>query len=415
VAVPFARGLFEQDRATKSAESPAVKQLKELHDLTDEQLFAQYESAKASRISRDDNGMRKDYLLTELVRRGGKECEKWLKAALDAETAKREDSKEDQFTLRSSLQVLAALRRVQKKSDPVVVEVRLPDVLRGDTRELPTLQVALTNVDDEKLDVVMMQGGDYRSGRQARWRLEVHDAKGQLLPQRKNRGIMGGGMFGMATLRHGDSWPTQLPMDSFVQITEPGEYTVRVLYHASETIADRDDVTGLIMCVSKRFKLQVGKAPKKVLSLEAGSRTRAKDLIAALAEKGRVKVVMGGYTKAIHDFIDPQTPEGQLLTMGWQAVPELLDTLSDERISTQKRGWLLALLFAITGERDLNPFDSLRGGDKPHNIIAEYEYRSIGRQCSGSSYVAIDAKEQRAFAQKWLKFKEEHLDIRETQ
>src|SRR5262249_6886801 len=149
-----------------------------------------------------------------------------------------------------------ALRRVQKKRDPITVEITNPNDLEATTRQLPTIRVFLMNLDEEMSPVAIALGGDYRSGRKARWRFVVHDPKGNLLPQRQRESMVGGGMFEIGELAHGEVWGTSLRMDRFVKITEPGEYTVRILYHDRETIADLEDVTGLIVCGSRPFKLK---------------------------------------------------------------------------------------------------------------------------------------------------------------
>ena len=364
-------------------------------------------------------------MLTEIVRRADQACEqlllKQLSARADAakkaaEEAKRETEQNPEKKVRirigsgrdenENFELLTALRRVQKKPDPLTIEVSFPWLYKSNTRELPAFQVSLKNVHEEKAPVWIKHGGDYRSGREAPWRFEVRDANGKLLPQRQWHAMMGGGMFSQGPLAPGKSWKTTLPMDSYVKITEPGEYTVRVLYHNEQTIADLDDVSGLILCSSKPFKLKVTKAPPKVITLEAESHQRAKALIAGLREDGPIRVVMGEYDASFHDFIDPKSPEGQLHTMGWQAVPELLDALRDPKLSFRKRGWILAMLYVIACERDLNPFESREMA----GVLPAYEYRSIG--CTGSGSGRGDEKKQKELADAWLRLAAEYLEFR---
>ena len=90
----------------------------------------------------------------------------------------------------------------------------------------------------------------------------------------------------------------------------------------------------------------------------------------------------------------------------------------------RKRAWILALLFSITLERDLNPMNS-DSEIAPRGILKDYEYRgsvvtsvfwkggaSYGIAGEGNVYGGEEnLKEQLAFAKKWLQFREEYLDV----
>jgi hypothetical protein len=426
--VLFTMGLasFSQDRLAEKR-SPHEDKLRQL-SLTD--LFGTY--GRTQDRFGDDRALTKDHVLTEIIRRGGPECEKFLQEQLasqakaakeqqEAEQKKREneakeDGKKPGIVVRprrrgdeqENLELLTALRRVQKKRDPLAVDVKVPADARSDTRQLPVLRVTLTNVDEEKAPVWFKYGGDYRSGRPTRWRVEVHDVQGNPVPPRSWEAMMGGGMFQQGPLQHGKSWSGHVPMDAYVRITEPGDYTVCVLYHNDKTIADMKDVNGLILCASPSFKIRVVKAAPTVVDLQHGSRQKAKALIAALSDQGQIRVVMGTYDADFHDFIDPKSREGQLHTMSWQAVPELLAALNDKSLSAHKRGWVLALLYVLTREGDLNPF-----ADSSGNVLPAYEYRSIGCRCSSEGGTP-SATAQQALAQKWQKFAAEYIEVREA-
>ena len=160
------------------------------------------------------------------------------------------------------------------------------------------------------------------------------------------------------------------------------------------------------------------------IRLKPASTLQAKSLISLLDPNTPLKILVGEYDKEAYSFINPESPEGQLLAMQWQAVPALVASLEDERLSFRKRAWILALLFSITLERDLNPMNS-DSEIAPRGIVKDYEFRgsvvtsvfwksgaSYGIAGEGKVYGGEEnLKEQLAFAQKWLQFREEYLDI----
>ena len=127
----------------------------------------------------------------------------------------------------SNLHLLTALRRVQKKPDPLRILVA-GKLKRGySLQEKPRFTLLLTNLDEEKQPVTgFTVGGDYRTGRLARWRFEVRDEKGRLLPIIGPGLLMGGGLGHWETLEYGESWKAELPLESYVHISAPGKYTL---------------------------------------------------------------------------------------------------------------------------------------------------------------------------------------------
>ncbi|MFQ5734751.1 MAG: hypothetical protein ACE5KM_22685, partial [Planctomycetaceae bacterium] len=323
-----------------------------------------------------------------------------------------------------------ALRRVQGKPDPLFVHVFRPAKLKATTRKLPMVDVALRL--PGKTQVWIKQGGDGRSGRQARWRFEVRDAKGKLLPARKNFSFIGGGQYMEGFLKFGRQYRTTLNMSRFVRIPKAGEYTVRIHYHNAATIADLDDHTSLkdfIVFSSKSFRLKVTQHPKRLIQLKPGERKRATALIGKLNADAKLKIIFGRYDKSAHKFLSPKSPPGQLLTMGWQAAPVLLETLADNKTSLRKRAWILSLLSTISGEEDFDPTSD----QFPFNshILPAYETHfdpafsnfSFGISGGGAELESffgpikkqlVDRKAQQKFIDRWLKFRREYLDIREA-
>jgi hypothetical protein len=298
--------------------------------------------------------------LNEIVRRGGKTWETILSAKVEKERGSYDN-----------LELLTALRRVQKKPDPILVIVDVKGPLVATPLSLPKLKAKITNRDSEKSSVGYRNGGDYRSGRQGRWRIVVRDDKGTELPVRGPLSWIRGGVYREDFLKFGESWETVLDVGSFVRIPQPGTYSLEVLYHNKKAIADESEIGGLIVSRAKPISLIVRPL---VIELSLDERKQAARWIAALNANQRLKVVAGTYGEWAHKLVSPNSPEGKILGMGIKAVPTLVDSLADKSLSDKKRAWILALLFSATGENDPRDFSAL----------GEYDYQEAGWQISGN-------------------------------
>jgi hypothetical protein len=265
-----------------------TQDLIDLQRLSQKDLFEAYEKAEDSSL-RFLGKLDKETVLTEMVRRGDAAYEQYMGKLMDqrekdlkAHRDKREEKAKSQppktdaeflhdffhkggmedalqeISLSRNLELLTALRRIQKKHDPLTIKVT-PVRHVGPTKieQLWEYHVVLKNVDVEKKQVFFTDGGDYRTGRLARWRFEVRDSRGKVLPQLHAPGRLGGGLTGYRYLKHGETWETALCLMDYVDLKELGEYTVRILYHNEIAIADLQDVTGLIVSVSEPFTIKL--------------------------------------------------------------------------------------------------------------------------------------------------------------
>ncbi len=311
-----------------------------------------------------------------------------------------------------SLELLTALRRAQNKPDPLPIVLGGPEQEESIFPNLPILDVALVNKDAQKKPIGYQEGGDYRGGRQERWRFDVRDAKGNPVPVKPREDPEGGGLSGYSTLKAGESWNTILDMRRFIDLT-PGDYTVTVEYHDRQEIASHLHTAGLMLCRSEPFKLHV---QPRVIEVTKEDRDAVKAAVAALEEKDRVRILAGTYSKADHEFIAPASPAGKILALGWRAVPPLFDELENAKLAPHRRAWVVALLFSITSWHDPS--------DEPE-AIGPYQFRGRGWAVSGGrngkTYVmgagsgggklvgrsgTIDENKQKAFAEKWKPFRE---------
>ena len=360
--------------AAGEKEEKRLDDVAELQSSSDEQLRKSLEKLLGNPAFRDD--CLYEPCLSEIMRRGGKTWEAFLTAKLETLTRKRfklsDDADDTQSGGQYNLELLTALRRVQKKPDPLVVVLHAKGPLEATPLSLPRLKVKIKNVDCEKIAVGFTNGGNYRSGRQARWRIVVRDGKGAELPAKglPSGFVMGGGIYTEGLLEYGKSWETVLNVGSFVEIRQPGTYSLEVLYHNTRTIADEADISGLIVSRSKPVTLVVRPL---VIELTAQQRKQAAEWISALDANRRLKIVAGTYGKWAHEFVPPNTPEGRLLGMGIKAAPVLIESLRDKSLSDKKRAWLLALLFSATGQNDPRESDA----------VGAYDYQEAGWQIWG--------------------------------
>ncbi len=357
----------------------------------------------------NDRGRNRERVLGEIVRRGGPAWKNVLATDLAAirRQAAASQGLEERMQLTPTLETLCALRRVQGKGDPLRIEIAGPAKVQSVFPMLPKFDVALVNADSENETIQFTRGGDYRSGRQARWRVEARDAAGKVFPERPQLGGMGGGLVNEGELAPGARWKTSLRMESYVPALPPGRYSIRVLYHDSVCIADEADIDGLIVFSCDPITLTV-----RALEIPQADVNAAKvlELLAAIDDKRKLKVVAGTYNKWAHELVSPDSPQGKLLSLGLPALPPLLEALEDPKLTPTRRAVVLTLLFSLTGQLDpratpgvLGNFDSAEG---PWTISSDGSM-SFG---SGSSNVIlggkIDETAQKEFAMKWTLWKQ---------
>ncbi|MDH3590328.1 MAG: hypothetical protein OER88_00505, partial [Planctomycetota bacterium] len=310
-----------------------------------------------------------------------------------------------------NLPILTALRRLQGKPDPVRVVVRGGERLKTVFPDLPVLHVTLDVV--EGTPVSVQQNGNYRSGRQARWRFE-----GEHLASTKRWG-MGGGMSQRVAMKRGETWSTELSMGAFVECPPAGTYTVRVLYHDTLTIANHDSVARLICSRSKPLTLVVAKRPVRV---SREGRRIVTQAIAKLDPKEQRKVILGPYGPGNESFLPKASPAGVIMGRGWEAVPLLIGALDADELPAGRRAWLLALLTNITGaltpktrHKVYGPY-AAEGGSGPvmGKSNGELQGGMAVRRSRTSSDGDFVERIQLAHAAKWRRFGA-NLEVKEAE
>lgn len=311
-----------------------------------------------------------------------------------------------------NLELLTALRRVQKKPDPISIEVTLPKDLKVFPGRMPSLSIKLKSADVEKNPIwINLRPTYFATRRQAKFRFEVRSADGVILKTILNPSLERhfGGLRCDGWLEFGGQFDTVLYMGDFTNIQTPGEYTVTLLYHARLPIADIEDETKLeklIVFRSEPFKLVVEKPHKRRIQLSQADREKVMSLVEALPNDGFVQIVGGVYDEDDYEFVSPKYEPGKILTLHWTAVPTMIDSLSGEILSLHQKAWVLSLLFTITGERDLNPIDF-------PGALPKYEGR-MGQTSLGAHFsdqCRIDPDQQKALIAKWLQFRDDWVQV----
>ena len=159
--------------------------------------------------------------------------------------------------------LLTALRRAEGKPDPLQldVEVQIVTDKEAPAKSNPEVRVNIRNVDTEAINLT--QGGDYRSGRQTRFRIQLTNEKGFRIPD-ANFSLFGPGggisSFGpVGPNEHVYKNPEYRPtLDARKYVSPPssGLYQLQVIY-AEQEIAEEPDVDGLIVWQSNPLTVQV--------------------------------------------------------------------------------------------------------------------------------------------------------------
>jgi hypothetical protein len=234
---------------------PRRKLLKEFAALSNEELNARFIKTPPAKAF----GSTDDYAccLIEMARRK-------MHAELQVHHDKLLTNKGEGFDWPANALLLTALRRAQGKPDPLQIDLELVTVLEygqpesmDPKREIPGIKATLKNIDESPIFIT--QGGDYRSGRQTRWRVHLTNEKGQRIADSNfpQFGI-GGGISGFGSLKPGEASrnPGQLDARSYVKSPPSGKYQLQVVYSEQE-IAAESDLTGLIVWTSQPVPVEV--------------------------------------------------------------------------------------------------------------------------------------------------------------
>jgi hypothetical protein len=237
----------------------------------------------------------------------------------------------------ASLPVLTTLRRLQGKPDPVRVMTAVqPMVIEWPGNE--SLAVRAMNVD--------VDGAAFEVGPCVMdvWHVEIRDAAGRRLPATSQRSVA---IFvGLApcivVAPHEDQKGVADLLDS-VELLEPGQYSLRVLYHGSDASGWPWLRDGLVMSASAEIPVQV---VKRRISTTHEEQERLATSFAAIATEPPSALD----DVAFHAWLDSVRAAKEIIAgAGWRSVPLLLTLIEDERESQDARCRAVAALQGISG------------------------------------------------------------------
>jgi hypothetical protein len=155
----------------------------------------------------------------------------------------------------SDIELLTALRRVQKKTDPLTIAT--PKLMRINTgKVVQSLTVSISNTDPEGIGLLFEEGGDDRSGRRERWKLLIVDHPEVSILEPPNKQLGGGLLLGKV-LKSGEAVELDLDIRAYIKIPPPGNYKGMLLFHHNEHIGQIRSVNDLTIFASKEFPVIV--------------------------------------------------------------------------------------------------------------------------------------------------------------
>ena len=343
-----------------------------------------------------------DACLTEMARRGGERWVQFLEHAIELHGQGGERGS-SAFRYLGDLELWTALRRAQDRPDPMLLELHTATPIETAFPTLPTIELALVLADAEEARPTVTRGGDYRSGRFVRCRVEARQGD-RLAPLRRWNVGMGGGMSSSRALEPGERIGLQVALGDFIALDAPGDHEVRVHYHDSDGIADTPDVEGRVLTSTEPFVMRW--TPLRLSRADVDAATvRVSIALESIDENEPVVITTRPFTPPrIYSRAKP-VGEEKILAEGWSALPRLLAAL-DEDLTPRRRAWVFGLLYDLTGVLDPREAQVLgRYVEVAGFFDSEHDFPGSGgfdREAGGP----IDASAQQEWVARWSRMKE---------
>lgn len=366
---------------------PAFEPRVDARERTDVELRAELDALRTADSLPDGEG-RWEALLAEVARRADAAWGPWLRETVELRAASGGGG---------DLEPLTVLRRLEGRPDPLAIRVRGPRSITATFPELPTLSVAFENVDVEGRAFTVTRGGDYRSGRSARWRVELRDADGRAIPVEREPYGLGGGLHSRTPLQPGESWEVELPLGRFAVPTGAGPFTLIVQYHDAVAIAGVEELDGYLAFASDPRAFAWRAAP----AVDADADRRADAWLARLDPSALPLIVASPWQAADGAIPADVDPRVGLYRLGPAALPAVLEALDEPELEPGVRAQLLGLATSITG---LLP-PSARPGSLPGEYLWASDAAALeaGVEHGARSYSSapLEIGVQAALAARW--------------
>jgi hypothetical protein len=368
----------------------AVAHMARLKSLSDAELEAEWNESDSVPPSGELwRQYEREADLVEIARRGGAQWGARVENKMNALAAW---AKVHSRTAARELDEALTLARIRKQTEPVVVEVSA--LASSVFPDLPTAQVAIKN--GSKATFEMVRGGDYRSGRESRFHIDVRDCKQRIVSDVEWPSNEDGGLSASEPLRPGEAITASLPLARYSRWLPPGDYSVQISYSNSGSIAATAEPIGRIVLVSQSIPLWV---LPRVIESTASEQREITQVLAKLPGKGPVQLLTSRYGVWAEEFVPVGSPVGRLCSTGWSAVPSLVQFAAFHREQRQTISWVLAILYNVTGWLD------------PSAVVGDYQRHSPTQSVSGGGQTVssrsvsseINAGGQDALIDAWLK------------
>ncbi|MEZ5978289.1 MAG: hypothetical protein R3F34_08730 [Planctomycetota bacterium] len=321
-----------------------------LRELDDDALIEAYEHDRRLVSLGADFGIEVEGALSEMARRGGLRFETYLRteferANTDGPTGAAWFCREDRTIL------LTALRRAERRADPLTLELATTEPLVVTFPGRTQLHGVLRNTDPDGLVIEMVEGGDQRSGRAEKLRVEAFLEDGTKVPAREWQADLGGGLAVYRAVAPGDAVDVSCVVEDYVVFPGPGVYEVRVAAHVRDPIAHVSSLEGRVVLEAEPVVVVL-----RALELRV-ARTRLDELRRAIDElpfDAPVPLLRNPWVPGLEFAREPEGPMEVLLCAGYEAVPALLEALDalDPRADLDRARWILGLLHDVTGLAD---------------------------------------------------------------
>lgn len=378
--------------------APGAEKL--LGRLGDDGLEAHYREAMHLRSLDYGHQRRVEACLLEMARRGTPLWASFLEAEL-ARIRSEDESVRTDLESGLDLEYLTALRRAQDRPDPLIVTVLGDPPFEATFPEAPAIRCRLENADAGGESFVVTSGGSYRSGRFARCRVDAIAPGGRALtPLPEPGGLGGGGISRDEVLEPGEYLSLHIPLRDYVQFPQPGDYRVRIQYHDNENIDTEATLAGYVVSSSPYFEVRMNPGRLRLSRSEMESMRR---WVEEIDVSRPVPLVSGHWHEGLRFTGEPETPEDRIFRAGYRAVPVLLDCLETEPVDAARRGWVLGMLWNITGVN--NPAGGRRGTIGSYRWITNWP-TAIGRASPtlaefGERKWKVSAEEQEELVARW--------------
>ncbi len=360
--------------------------------LDDAALEKRYlELVESGMRANDEDGDGHVEILSEMIRRGSAELERFVAGLADGTPHESWRSPSGQP---SELVLRTALARMRHKPDPLAVIVGADSWLDVEFPVVPTLKCQLVNLDSEgrayPLDTV----------RTSYCRIVALDSAGHEVRQRVTQPLGGWGSIG--DLKAGHCMPLNVDLGT-VEFPAPGDYRVRIHFAPDEYLDRVPSMQGRIVFSSQEFKVRIRRCR---IELTQARMDELRDAVRALDLEKSVPLV-GEHWNDWTEFHGPAVePEEILFRAGRQALPALLEALEDPKLEPLRRAWVLGMLWNIAGT--YSPAEPGRFGvlAKAHRI---WKWPSVEKgtpwPVSESSFFFPDASKQAELTRLWLAMK----------